>query len=457
MIDDDLRDQLEAIVGRAHLPDPGAPYDRDASESRGLRALPDAVACPADAQEVAAVMAACFRRGVPVVPRGGGTGFAGGAVAVGGGLVLSLERLTRVRSFDPPLWRIEVESGVTTRDVQRLAQENGLYFPPDPGAAEQSQIGGNVATNAGGPHALKYGTTAAWVTGIEAVVPPGDVVRLGGPIRKDVSGYDLRHLLAGSEGTLGVITAVWLRLIPRPPAAAPVAAFYPDAATGVAAIEAVLGSGIVPAALEYLDAATIAAVGASMPVAGAAGFAVLAEVDGAAEEVQRARRELLEALEPGATLLHVPDTPAEVRALWRWREGVSIGVAAQRGGKLSEDVVVGVEHLGEAIGEIVAIGRRHGLPACSWGHAGDGNLHATFMIDRADGDEIARAEVAAADVFAMADRLGGSVSGEHGIGALKREHVGLRWTPAERALQRAVKRAFDPENLMNPGKKIPAA
>ena len=457
MIEDGLRAELTAIVGAEHLPDPGAPYDRDASESRGLRARADAVACPGTPQEAAAVVAACFRHGTPVVPRGGGTGFAGGAVAAGGGLVLSLERLTRVRSVDPLRWRMEVEAGVTTRDVQRLAAESGLYFPPDPGAAEQSQIGGNVATNAGGPHALKYGTTAAWVTGVEAVVAPGELVRVGGPYRKDVSGYDLCRLLAGSEGTLGVITAVWLRLIPRPGAAAPVAAFYPGTAAGVAAVDAVLGSGLVPAALEYLDAATMAAVAASMPVPGAGGFAVIAEVDGAPADVARQRAELLEAMRPGATLVHAPEAPAEIAALWRWREGVSIGVAAQRGGKLSEDVVVPVEHLAEAIDAIVAIGARHDVPACSWGHAGDGNLHATFLIDRDDAAEIARAQAAAADVFALADRLGGSVSGEHGIGLLKRDHVGLRWTPRERALQRAVKHALDPQNLMNPGKKVPAA
>jgi FAD/FMN-containing dehydrogenase len=217
-------------------------------------------------------------------------------------------------------------------------------------------------------------------------------------------------------------------------------------------VQRVLGSGIQAAALDYLDAATVAAAGPTMPVDAPHGFAVLAELDGSEAEVQRLRAELLAALEPGAIGVHTPDPTA----LWRWREGVSLAVAAQRGGKLSEDVVVGVEHLAEAVDEVVAIGARHGLPACSWGHAGDGNLHATFMIDASDAGEVARAEVAAAEVFALADRLGGSVSGEHGVGHLKREHVGRRWSVHERALQRAVKHALDPENLMNPGKKLPA-
>ncbi|MCW2990254.1 MAG: FAD-binding protein [Solirubrobacterales bacterium] len=452
MTDPALREQLAAIVGSEHLLEGERRYEHDASLSRGLRAVPDAVVRPASTAEVAQVVSACLSRGVPVVPRGRGTGFAGGAVATSGGIVLTTERMTRVRSFDPLLWRMEVEAGLTTRDVQRLARENGLLFPPDPGAAEESHIGGNVATNAGGPHAFKYGTTGAWVTGVEAVVAPGRVVRLGGPLRKDVAGYDLGHLLVGSEGTLGVITAVWLRLIPRPEASLPVVALYPGAVAGAAAVQRVLGSGIVPAALDYLDAATLAAAGATMPVPSPSGFALLVELDGEAHEVERGRGELLAALEPGATGVHTP--PA--RELWAWREGVSIAVTAQRGGKLSEDIAVPVEHLAEAVEGVVAIGGRHGLPACSWGHAGDGNLHATFMIDAADAGEVARGEEAAAEVFALADRLGGSVSGEHGVGYLKREHVGRRWSDDERALQAAVKHAFDPQGLMNPGKKLPA-
>jgi glycolate oxidase subunit GlcD len=452
VIDAELGAQLAAIVGPGQMLEGDRRYETDASESRGLRAAPDAVVRPASTEQVARVVGACCRRGVPVVPRGGGTGYAGGAVATAGGVVVSLERMTRVRSFEPLLWRLEAEAGLTTRDVQRLARENGLLFAPDPGAAEQSQIGGNVATNAGGPHAFKYGTTGAWVTGVEAVVAPGEVVRFGGPLRKDVSAYDLTHLLVGSEGTLGIITAVWLRLIPRPESVLPVVALYPDAAAGGAAVQRVLGSGIVPAVLDYLDAVTVRAAGPAMPVPAPEGFALLAELDGAAAEVEGLRGDLLEALEPGAAGVHLPDAAA----LWRWREGISLAVAAQRGGKLSEDIAVPVEHLAEAVEEIVAIGEGIGLPGCSWGHAGDGNLHATFMIDAGDAGEIARAERGAAEVFALADRLGGSVSGEHGVGHLKREHVGRRWSPAERSLLLAVKRAFDPDDLMNPGKKLPA-
>jgi FAD/FMN-containing dehydrogenase len=360
-----------------------------------------------------------------------------------------------VRSFDPLLWRACFEAGVRTASVRRLARESGLFFPPDPGAAEQSHIGGNVATNAGGPHAFKYGVTGAWVTGIEAVVMPGEVVSVGGPVRKDVAGYDLRALLVGSEGTLGVITAVWLRLLPAPEAFLPVASFYEGAEAGCAAIERVLGNGIPAAALEFLDAAALAAAGPSFPgeLPPGAGFLVIAEADGSAAEARRLRDDLVEVLAEDALGVVSPEEPAEVGALWRWRDGVSIAVTAQLGGKVSEDIVVPLDRLAEAIGETIAIGERNGLPTCSWGHAGDGNLHSTFMVDPRDEETIQRAEGAAGDLFDLAVRLGGSVSGEHGVGWVKRGRLALQWTPAALELHERIKQAFDPKNLLNPGKK----
>ena len=216
--------------------------------------------------------------------------------------MLALDRMDRVRAFEPLLWRAHVEAGVRTGHVHRLARESGLLFPPDPGASEQSQIGGNIATNAGGPHAFKYGVTGRWVTGLEAVVPPGEVIAIGGPIRKDVAGYDLRSLLIGSEGTLGIVTAAWLRLIPTPEAAFPVVGLYRDTAAGCAALERVVGSGLVPAALEYLDAGALAAAGGAFPggVPAGAGFMVIAEADGAQEEAENLRDELVEVLGEGA-------------------------------------------------------------------------------------------------------------------------------------------------------------
>jgi glycolate oxidase subunit GlcD len=449
--------ELTALLGPdAVLPGDTRAYLTDATESRNLRGRADAVALPKDAQQVADTVRWCYEHDVPIVPRGGGSGFTGGAVPLDGGVVLSLERLTKVRHLDPSLWRAAIEAGAITADVRRRARENGLFYPPDPGSSEQSQLGGNIATNAGGPHAFKYGVTGAWITGLEVVLAPGELVRIGGPIRKDVAGYDLKSLLIGSEGTLGVVTAAWIRLIPAPEASLPLAAFYEDAGAGCAAIEAVLASGIVPAALEYLDEGAVAATRGAfpIPIPDRARFMVIADADGAAEEAARIHAELAKVLGEQAAALHAPTEAREIAALWRWRDGASIAVTAQRGGKVSEDIVVPLDRLQEAVEQTVTIGRRHQLPACSWGHAGDGNLHSTFMIDLEDPDELERAEHAAQDLFELAVALGGSVSGEHGVGLVKRGQLARQWPPPAIAMHEAIKRAFDPKGLLNPGKKV---
>jgi glycolate oxidase subunit GlcD len=445
--------ELRSAVAAEIVP-PSAAYLTDQTEARGLRGHAAAVALPHTAEEVAEVVAWCYANGVAVVPRGGGTGYAGGAVPTDGGVVLALERLNRVRSFDPLVWRIEVEAGLSTAELRRVAREGGLLFAPDPGAAEQSQIGGNIATNAGGPHAFKYGVTGAWVTGLEVVVPPGDLVRLGGPLRKDVAGYDLKHLLIGSEGTLGVITAAWLRLTPAPEAAWPVIGFFDGVQGGVAAIERVVGSGLPAAALEYVDSETMRYAGATFPGEVPAGaFAVLAEADGSIDEAARIRRDLLEVLGEEALVLYAPETASEIAALWRWRDGLALVVDAQRGGKASEDIAVPLDRLGEAIQESLEVGRRLGVPACSWGHAGDGNLHTTFLLAAGDERELALAPQLSAALFELALSLGGTISGEHGVGFVKRNWLERQLGSRVFELHTAVKRAFDPQNLLNPGKK----
>ena len=441
-----LERELRGIVGDDHVLEPAGHYLHDFTLAMGLRGHADAVVRPATAEEVAAVVRCCYDLDVPIVPRGGGTGFAGGATPTEGGVVLSLERLNHVRTFDPLLWRIEVEAGVTTHTVQRLARENGLLFPVDPGAAENSQVGGNIATNTGGPHCFKYGVMRAWVTGIEAVIAPGEVVRVGGAARKDVAGYDLIGLLHGSEGTLGVVTAAWLRLMPAPPVALPVACFYPDARAGQEAIEQLLGSGVFPATIEYLDAGALRAAGATFPggLPADAGFLVITEADTSEAD----RDELAEALGAGAL------TP-DAAELWRWRDTVAHAVTAMRGGKLSDDIAVPVDRLVEAVECTVEIGRRHGLDACSWGHAGDGNLHSTFMFEPGDRAQVAAATDAARELFDLAVKLGGTISGEHGLGVLKNSELSRQWSPAGVAAQNAIRHALDPKGLFNPGKKLP--
>lgn len=422
---------------------------------RGVVGTAEAVVLPSSVDEVAAVMRWCYDNEVALTARGGGTGLAGGAVPVAGGVVIGFERLNRVRQFDPLLWRMHVEAGVTTADVQRLARESGLRFPPDPGAAELSQLGGNIACNAGGPHAFKYGVTGRWVTGIEAVVPPGEILRVGGPLRKDVASYDLVSLLVGSEGTLGLVTAAWLRLIPAPELELPVIGLYADAEAGISAIERVLASGVVPAAIEYLDGATLRVSGGTYPfgLPDDAAFMVVTEADGAASEARRVAGELREALASDAVAVHAPTGAAEVAELWRWRGGVGFALLAQRGGAFSEDVTVPLDRLRDVARETIAIGERHDVPAVSFGHAGDGNIHATFMFSPDEPDEEARADAACRDLFELARRLGGSVTGEHGIGWLKRGQLEPQLGPVGYDLHSRIKELFDPKGLLNPGKK----
>jgi glycolate dehydrogenase FAD-linked subunit len=451
----ELTRELGRLVGAEHVlaAPAGPPYNADASNRRGVAGRADAVVLPGSPAEVADVLAWCYAHDVALVARGGGTGLTGGAVPVQGGVVCSLERLRAVRELVPELWRLEVEAGVSTHHVQRLARENGLLFAPDPGAAEQSQIGGNVATNAGGPHALKYGVTGAWVAGMEVALAPGELVTLGGWARKDVAGYDLKDLLVGSEGTLGLVTAVRLRLLPAPEARAALVVFLATRADGCAAILDVLGAGMQPSVLDFLDAQTLAILAPGYPgeVPPGAAFALIAEVDGSREFARAQRDALAGLLDERAVRI---DEPRDQGALWRWRDGANPVVTAVRGMKVSEDVVLPVERLAEGLQRFEQIATEHGLRSCAWGHGGDGNVHATVLVDAADGAELDAAEAVGEQLFAMVVSLGGSIAGEHGVGWLKRGRLAAQWDERALELHERVKRAFDPKGLLNPGKKL---
>ncbi|HWI22445.1 MAG TPA: FAD-linked oxidase C-terminal domain-containing protein [Baekduia sp.] len=411
----------------------------EVADMSGLSGTASALVRPGSAQEAAAVVAWCYEHDVAIVPVGGRSGLAGGCVPEGEAVCVDLERLDAIRSFEPRLWRMEAEAGVKTATLARTVRASGLFYPPDPGAPELSNLGGNIACNAGGPHTFKYGTTSAWVTGLEVVLAPGELVRFGGPVRKDVAGYDLRGLMIGSEGTLGLVTAAWLKLMPAPAAQIPVAGVFANVADGIHAIEQVLASGVVPAALEYLDGATLGIAGDGFPgvIGDRAALLVVAEAESQADA-----DELAHALGPRAQR---PDP----EALWSWRQSVGLIAAGVQGEKLSEDIVVPLDRLGEAIGAVIEIGARHGLKTCSWGHAGDGNIHATFMHERG---KPPAAEIVQ-ELFDLALRLGGTITGEHGIGILKRGQLSAQWSPAAIAAHEAVKRALDPKGLFNPGKK----
>ncbi|WP_022926791.1 FAD-binding oxidoreductase [Patulibacter americanus] len=454
---------LGRIVGEAHVQAPVTQSEllQDATETRGLRGSALAAVHPGSAEETAAVVRWAAEQGVPVVPRGGGTGYSGGAVPGMGpeganALVLATDRLTGPGEIVPEAWRGTFPAGVTTHDLQRRCLEAGLFFGPNPGSAEACFIGGNVATNAGGPRSFRHGSVRAWVSGLEAVLADGQLVRLGGNARKSVETLDLVGLLCGSEGTLGVITEVTLRLQPAPEAALPVLAVYADREAGLNALAYAMASGVVPTALEFLDGGALRAAAATFPggLPDGAAFAVMAEALGT-EEIARIEADALaEAISEDALRVLRPTTRSEVDEIWRWRDGVSLSVVAARGGKLSEDVVVPADRLGDALSAIDRLGEERGVEVTSWGHAGDGILHATVMVDRDDPEALRAATDAAHGMLDIAFDLGGALSGEHGIGLVKRDAT-TRLDPGVLAAQQAVKDALDPKGIMNPGRKLP--
>jgi glycolate oxidase subunit GlcD len=446
--------ELSRLVGAEHVlqAPPASPYNSDLTRRRGLSGHAQAVVLPGSAQEVAALLAWCYEHDVPLVPRGGGTGLTGGAVPTEGGIVCSLERLRAVRELDPGLWRMLPEAGVITRDVHRLARENGLMFAPDPGASEQSQIGGNVATNAGGPHTLKYGVTGSWVSGLEVALAPGELVHVGGWAGKDVAGYDLKSLLIGSEGTLGVITAVQLHLLPAPESALAIVLFMPSRQEGCEAITSILAAGVRPSVLDFVDGETLALAASSFPgtVPPEARFALIAEVDGTRPGADTQRRELLATVGGSAVSVQDPDP----RALWRWRDGLNGVVTAARGGKVAEDVVFPLERLADGLRRFEAIAAEHGLSSCAWGHGGDGNVHANTLVDPESDRDLQSAEAVGEELMKEVIALGGSIAGEHGIGWVKRGRLQAQWPARTVEIHEQIKLAFDPKGLLNPGKKL---
>jgi glycolate oxidase len=448
-----------SIVGSS-----GVRRDTTARETYGVDALrqghpPDLVVLPGSTAEVAAVLRLCDEHGVAIVPRGGGTGYTGGAVPLHGGVVLSLERLNRILEIDEANLLAIVEPNVITGDLQDAVERVGLFYPPDPASLRQSTIGGNVAECAGGPRAFKYGTTKQYVLGLEAVLPTGEVIETGGKVVKNVVGYDLTHLLVGSEGTLAVITKVILRLIPKPPVQATLRATFASVSAAVDAVSGLIRARVVPAALELVDGECLDCVsrylGAALAPPGT-GALLLIEVDGLpglvageAERVEAACREA------GATELLRAASESERAELWRVRRELSPSLRLISPIKHNHDVVVPKGRVPELFAVVERLKREFALRIPCFGHVGDGNIHVNIMVDPADPDGEMRAKRAERALFEAVVALEGSISGEHGIGFAKAPYIAIELSPEEIALMKRLKRAFDPHGILNPGKIFP--
>lgn len=429
-------------------------------ETEDLRFLPAAVALPISTLEVRSILRFAHEHRIPVTPRGAGTGLSGGALPVRGGIVLSLERMNRIRDIDRRNLVAIAEAGVVTADLQRAVEEVGLFYPPDPSSRDSCQLGGNIAEDAAGPRSAKYGTTRRYVLGLEAVLADGSLLATGGKNRKDATGYNLTQLLVGSEGTLAVVTAATLRLLARPAATLTMILPFPALEAAAAAVERIFSDGFDPAACEIAERAALAAVARveSLPRELADVEAMLLlELDGPDAEALLGSAAGIDALAQslGARPALVADDAAGQRRLWQIRR--RIGEAVKQLSVYKEaDTVVPRAALAELVKAARVAAAGQGLTAICYGHAGDGNLHVNLLRGNlAEVTWIERRDRAEEELFRAAVALGGKISGEHGIGRVQRALLPLALSPPEIAAMRALKSALDPRGILNPGKIFP--
>ncbi len=452
---------FERIVGPAYVRTDAGSLDKYArDETEDLAFLPEVVVLPGSAEEVQAVVRYCYRRRMPVTPRAGGTGLSGGALPVFGGVVLSVERMNRILEVDDVNMMAVVEPGVVTADLQRAVEERGLFYPPDPASRFVCRIGGNVAENAGGPRALKYGVTRDYVYGLDVVLPNGRLLRTGGKLYKNVAGYDLTRLFVGSEGTLGVFTRIVLRLIPKPAVQWTLLVPF-DAWDGAfQAIRRIFEARLLPAAVEFMDreAIVITAERTQRPFPHTdAAALLLIQLDGDDPAVvERQALRVGEVCErAGARDVQVADTPARQEELWAFRR--AMGEAVKKASVYKEeDTVVPRDRLLDLLATVRGLAERYGFRAVCYGHAGDGNIHVNIL--KMGLDETTWREVlprAIRELFEAVVALGGTITGEHGVGWVQRPYLPIALPPESLRLQRRLKRLFDPRGIMNPGKVFP--
>ncbi len=448
---------LRGVVGKEAVLDSQADlilYEYDASMERSM---PDVVVLPSSAGEVAAIVALANRERVPYVARGAGTGLSGGSVPVLGGVVISMARFNRIVEIDLDNRAAVVEPGVVNLELNNALARHGYWFAPDPASQKASTLGGNASENAGGPHCLKYGVTSNHVLGLEAVLPTGEVIRTGGKA-SDYPGYDLTGLLVGSEGTLGIITRLVVRISPRPSALRTMLAVFGGMDDASQAVSAIIASGIVPATLEMMDSFIIKVVEeffhAGYPVG--AGAVLIIEVDGIEEGLDPQIASIKAVcLSNGASEVRLAQSEEERQRLWQGRREFLSAISQMSPGHTSADGTVPRGRLPEVLRQVTEVGQRHGLKIGNVFHAGDGNLHPIVLLDPSNEEERERANQAGRDIMQICVDAGGTISGEHGIGTEKAAAMPMLFAPADLDLMRAIKRSFDPLDLCNPGKIFP--
>ncbi|MCJ2148124.1 glycolate oxidase subunit GlcD [Bacillus sp. B19-2] len=456
MISSQVKSQLIEIVGSANYDDSNAGrlvYSYDATPQ--FQSMPDAVIAPRSTEEVSQIVKICNTHRIPIVPRGSGTNLCAGTCPTEGGIVLLFKHMNRILEIDEENLTITVQPGVITLDLIHAAEEKGLFYPPDPSSMKISTIGGNINENSGGLRGLKYGVTRDYVMALEIVLANGDIIRTGGKLAKDVAGYDLTRLFVGSEGTLGIITEATLKLIPAPETKKTVLALYQDIDSAAQTVSNIIAHKIIPTTLEFLDQPTIQVIEdfakIGLPVHAKA--VLLIEQDGTEEAVRRDIAVIEEICKKGnAVSVQTAQTESEAENLREARRTALSALARLKPTTILEDATVPRSEIAEMVKAINTIAEKHQISICTFGHAGDGNLHPTCTTDVRNSEEMKRVEQAFEDIFKKAVELGGTITGEHGVGEMKAPYLELKLGKAGIAAMKAVKQALDPNSIMNPGK-----
>ncbi len=454
MLSKPIKDEFRSILGEEWFldtPEDLLTYSYDAFLEEFE---PDGIVVPETAEEISRIMHLANREKINIIPRGAGTNICGGSVAREGGIIIAFHRMNKILEVDPENMCAVVQPGVVNVDLQKAVAQYGLMYPPDPASMFVSTLGGNVALNAGGPRGVKYGVTRDYLLGLEVVLPTGEIINTGGKTMKNVSGYDLTRLMCGSEGTLGIITKIIVRLVPAAPAKATLQAIFTDLNDASKTVSAVIGAGIVPTTMELIDRVILEVIGnyGGARFSDKAEALLLIEVDGEDTSVKK-QAEMIEGFckERGAVEVERAKTPEEQEKLWQARRSVFGAVASLRPNCIVEDATVPVKKLPEIIRKILEVAEAYRLQIGVLAHAGDGNLHPLIMTDKRDKEEMARVDKALEEIYEAAIAMGGTLSGEHGIGIAKDRFMDLEFSQPSIDLMKGIKRVFDPNNILNPG------
>ena len=452
-----VKKELAAIVGTDRISDQPEDLAAYSQEPYIIEREPDLVIFPGSTQEVSQILKIANREEIPVTPRGSGTNLAGETVPVHGGIVLAFGRMDKILEIDRENRLARVQPGVINFDFQQELAKHGLMYPPDPSSWKMATIGGNVGTNAGGPKTLKYGVTRDFLLGLTCVLANGDILKTGGLAIKNVTGYDLTRLICGSEGTLAVVTEIIVRLVPKPPASRTLMAVFPKLEDSSNTVAAIVGSGIVPAGLELMDKVVIRAVeaDANLGLPTDVDAILLVEVDGHPESLELELKQIEKICqENNASSVEAARDAAHAEKLWTGRRAAFSVMARLRPNAIMEDTTVPVSRLTEMMRKISEISKKHDIEIGVVAHAGDGNLHPLVLFDQRDEDELARVRKASGEMFENAIRLGGTLTGEHGIGLGKKNYLPLQLDDVAMGVTKRIKESLDPKGILNPGKFV---